>query len=198
MGYPEAVHVRSNPARVNDVESMSDVAHRFGHLGACSCCDCDITRRSDNHFHHQHPKPPIDLDGRPFAALPARGLPTVGPDALFDMAAVQGLTATEELAFRDLVGRTRVGDFVKLCFLVEESEVPWLPHSLRHLAALTEHCLSESMWVRVTGIEGTWPDTRFRGELWDIPVLIDPAKLRSGSSVTFEVRHIHTLGMEFQ
>jgi hypothetical protein len=49
------------------------------------------------------------------------------------------------------------------------------------------------MWVRVTEVVGHGRDATYRGELWNIPLLISPMQLQSCSPVTFEGRHVHSL-----
>jgi hypothetical protein len=92
------------------------------------------------------------------------------------------------VGFRYLQGRPkrpRVGDYVKLGFAVQDAKAPEL------LGDRVDRLKNESMWVEVTRIGGTHPNQVFRGELMNVPQLIDPAKLRVGSPVTFRAEHVY-------
>jgi len=84
--------------------------------------------------------------------------------------------------------RPRVGDNVKLGFLVEDAIAPAVQ---KEFGQICNRVQNESMWVEVTSIRGMYPQNLFRGELMNVPVSIDPAKLRIGSPVNFTFDNVY-------
>jgi hypothetical protein len=78
--------------------------------------------------------------------------------------------------------RPRVGDEVKLGFLVRDALAP---EALKEMGEMAHSVQIEAMWVEVTSIRGHYPECVYRGELVNVPVLLDPAKVRVGSPVNF-------------
>jgi hypothetical protein len=81
-----------------------------------------------------------------------------------------------------------VGDRVKLGFLIADAPSP---QARKQFGEAMDCIQTENMWVEVTGLLSNDPQWAFRGELLDMPVLIDPAKLRIGSPVNFTVEQIY-------
>ena len=157
----------------------------------CSGCDRALGGSSGYHLHHNVPATPSGRDydlGKSVKARRGR-LRVLGPEDLLDMAHVRGEAGVSFTPLTERIQRLRVGDRVKLCFLVKDREGRWLPNEMRHLA---RHCESEAMLVKVTGVEGDWPDVTFRGELLNMPILFDPHEVQLGSQVRFTPAHIYS------
>jgi hypothetical protein len=157
----------------------------------CSGCDRAPGGSSGYHFHHNVPATPGSHEYGFWNSVKDRGLPlrVLGPEDLLDMARVQRKMGVDLTPLAERIQHLRVGDQVKLCFLVKDREGRWLPNEMRHLA---RHCESEAMLVKVTGVEGDWPDVTFRGELLNMPIFFDPRELQLGSRVRFTPAYIYS------
>jgi len=82
----------------------------------------------------------------------------------------------------------RVGDHVKLGFLVADAVAP---QAREEMGDLMDRLQLESMWVEVTSIAGKYPQCVYRGELLNAPHFIDPEHLRIGSPVTFTAEQVY-------
>jgi hypothetical protein len=156
----------------------------------CSGCDRALGG-SGYHFHHNVPATPGSHEYGFWNSVKDRGLPlrVLGPEDLLDMARVRSEADPDRTLLAERIQRLRVGDRVKLCFRVKDREARWLPEEMRHLA---RHCEAEAMLVKVTGVEGDWPDVTFRGELLNMPILFDPHEVQLGSQVRFTPAHIYS------
>lgn len=82
----------------------------------------------------------------------------------------------------------RVGDKVKLGFFVQGSVAPL---ARQECGDLVDRIHVESMRVEVMDVVGEAPRCIYHGELLDVPIFIDPAKLRIGSPVNFTPEHVY-------
>src|SRR5262245_20765201 len=157
----------------------------------CSGCARELGGTSGFHFQHSDPSTPDSEEYRLWeSARDRRGqLRVFGPEDLLDMARDRGEAGLDPAPLTERIRRLRVGDQVKLCFLVKDRKARWLPKEVRHLATC---CESEAMLVKITRIDGGWPDVTFEGELLNIPVLFDPRELQLGSRVRFTPAFIHS------
>ena len=136
--------------------------------------------------HHE----PIELD-EDHRGYRARKIPSEAYDAIEgNPIKLQNLAKMRDLGLLPphLQGRQkrpRRGDRVKLGFLVEGAVAPSVPREVSDLVQ------TESMWVEVTSIRGTYPNNLFHGELQNKPVVIDPAKLRRGSPISFTQDNVY-------
>jgi hypothetical protein len=89
---------------------------------------------------------------------------------------------------RGRVLRPRVGDSVKLGFLVWDAVAP---QAREECGDMIDRLQLEAMWVEVTSILKKSPECVYRGELVNRPFFIDPAKLRIGSPVEFTAEHVY-------
>jgi hypothetical protein len=157
----------------------------------CSGCDRALGGSSGYHLHHNVPATPSGRDydlGKSVKARRGR-LRVLGPEDLLDMAHVRGEAGVSFTPLTERIQRLRVGDRVKLCFLVKDREARRLPEEMRLLA---RHCESEAMLVKVTRIDGDWPGVTFLRELLNMPVPFHPRELQLGSRVRFTPAYIHS------
>lgn len=79
------------------------------------------------------------------------------------------------------IGKVRPGDEAKLVFLYPSKR--------------PDGCTAERMWVRITRLplEG---DPTYRGILQNQPLLPSLAGARRGDTITFEARHVASLGVD--
>jgi hypothetical protein len=89
---------------------------------------------------------------------------------------------------RGPLGRPRVGDHVKLGFLVGDAVAP---QARKECGDMIDRLQLEVMWVEVTSVVKRSPECVYRGELVNVPFFIDPAKLRVGSPVDFTAEHVY-------
>ena len=82
----------------------------------------------------------------------------------------------------------RVGDHVKLGFLVRDAVGPL---ARGESADIADRVQLEAMWVGVTSVVRTSPEPVYRGELLNVPVFLDPGKVRIGSRVDFTADHVY-------
>ncbi len=157
----------------------------------CARCACDLGGPSGFHFHHNEPSTPGVDEHELWESIKEDGrrLRMFGPDDLLDMAGIRGEAGVDTASLTERAQRLCVGDHVKLCFRVKDREARWLPQEMRHLA---RRCESEAMLVKITRINGNWPDVSFQGELLNIPILFDPRELQLGSQVRFTPAFIHS------
>jgi hypothetical protein len=92
---------------------------------------------------------------------------------------------------RGPLGRPRVGDHVELGFRIGDAVAP---AARREFGEMMDRLDLESMWVEVTGVAGKGPEGACRGELLNVPLFIDPAKLRIGSPVSFTPENVYPVG----
>jgi hypothetical protein len=161
-------------------QSSNDNAHN---PPACCGCGCDLGPATPSYCHHHAPTNPHGIKD-PCAGVEGWVKPTAGPADLEDFRRL-----LEESDPGREAPTPRVGDLVQVTFRVREGDEPWLP-GLYPPGVRFE---GESMWVRVTALGGSGPETSFQGELWDVPLLLPPRRLHPGSRVTFQPRHVHTV-----
>jgi hypothetical protein len=140
-------------------------------LGQIRCSQCG-GRHDTGQGHHLHHDSPTDPADEIVAAFP----PPAGPDDLLDVASQLKDLGVDTAEPDEEVSALRAGDLVQLCFKTTEPG----------------YC-SEAMWVLLIAIEGAYPEATYRGELWNLPLLIGPGELQIASPVTFEARHVHSV-----
>jgi hypothetical protein len=86
------------------------------------------------------------------------------------------------------VPRPKAGDHVKLGFRVRDAVAP---EAREEIGEMIDWIQLERMWVEVTAVLGKHPQCIYRGELVNVPLFIDPAKLRIGSPVHFTPDQIY-------
>jgi hypothetical protein len=157
----------------------------------CSECGCFADPSACFIYRHLTPTCPDDVDDLP-RGRKSPSPPAMGPDGLQDNAAAGGEDAARPSPLQADIRPLQAGDFVELCFLITDRSASWVPPEDRSdLSAMLDRAETESMWVLVLNVKGKGAGATYRGELWNIPELIDPAKLRFGSPITFEARHIY-------
>jgi hypothetical protein len=138
-----------------------------------------------------HHEIPLAEDHRAFRSppLPERAFDTVGenPVRLLNLAKVRRLNGDPPYP-RGPVRRPRVGDRVKLGFLVWDAVDPL---AREEGGDLVDRVQIENMWVEVTSVARQSPDVVYRGELLSVPLFIDPARLRIGSPVDFTADQVY-------
>jgi hypothetical protein len=154
----------------------------------CACCGQE---HSDLTFHLHHENI-CELGSHEYEQWEntdsvASELRTFSDDDLLNMAK-ERQEASHETA--DRVKDLRVGDPVKLCFLIKDKTGSWLPEKLRHSL---KHTKSEAMFVKITSIDGKWPDLRLQGVLLNMPLLIHSSELTLGSKVHFSPDYVHSI-----
>jgi hypothetical protein len=147
----------------------------------CCACGCATGPGQPIHMHHPHPVEPEAIDPR---------APIATPDMLLDMHDYRRKLGIDTAEFDQEFSHIQPGDLAKICFLVTDHSFRWLPKKLRPSTDLLIE--SETMWVRVTDVEGQAPNAVYSAHLWGRPFLIDPEKLQIGSRVTFKARHVHS------
>jgi hypothetical protein len=126
--------------------------------------------------------------------LRAHGLPDSAFDTIADNPVrLLNVSRAKRLRIDDprlhgTVKRPRVGDRIKLGFLVSGAVAPL---ARKELGEMADRLQLESMWVEVTSAKGKYPHCTFRGELTNAPYFIDPGKLRIGSPVDFTPGHVY-------
>jgi hypothetical protein len=158
----------------------------------CAGCGSDLGGVSGYHFHHNDPATPgsDEYELWESSKIQRERLRVFGPEDLLDMAHMRGKSDLDMTSLNERIQRLCVGDRVKLCFLVQDKKADWLPKEMRHLA---RDCASEAMLVKITRIDGDWPDVTFQGELLNMPILFNPRELQLGSEVRFTPKFIHSV-----
>lgn len=153
-------------------------------------CKCGCTSGSF-HFHHEEVAKPGDHETGIFNSLEREtdGNRVFGPSGLMNMATERRNGGVDASALNGRLRNLAVGDQVKLCFVVTDQAFRWLPAEMRDMG---RNCQSEAMFVKITAAEGEWPDFTFDGELLNMPILIDPDRLRLGSQIRFTPQHVHS------
>ena len=146
-----------------------------------------------NHYHDDDDDEDIDDQPQIYAhpELPDHFYDRVGsnPVRLLNIARAQRNGIALPLIHGPLV-RPRRGDIIKLGFHAGDAPAP---RAFEVLGDFAHKYRIESMWVEVTKLVGPVTCRKYRGELTNAPVFIDPAKLRVGSPVVFTSQHIYPL-----
>jgi hypothetical protein len=158
----------------------------------CSCGCCHGARGQQFTIFHSIPIDPEEHQARFPEHYTTPSPSTFGPTGLLDVARQRTLHEPGTNRLLPESQKLRPGDFVHLEFNVDPYRVSDLPPWLSHLA----DAVTEVMCVRITAIEGDWPHATYRGELWDLPVVINRTVLRGGSPVTFRAEHIYSVGLD--
>jgi hypothetical protein len=108
---------------------------------------------------------------------PERGKGTTMPETVDveNIYALQRREGIDDIKLRKQIGELRVGDFVKLTFLIG-----------------TQMFAGETLLVQITSIGGQ----SFRGRLTHNPTFVGLVKLRIGARIAFTTEHIHSIRKE--
>jgi hypothetical protein len=115
-------------------------------------------------------------------------LPVFGPEGLFNNTAHFRQRGYDLSLLTQQIQNLQTGDQVTLCFLVNGKVGKHLSPEMRPLALQMGF---EIMKVRVTAINGKWPDVNYQGVLLNMPYFFAPDELTLGSQVCFTCDHIH-------
>jgi hypothetical protein len=140
---------------------------------------------------HRHNEIPLDENHRVFRSprLPDSAFDRIegNPVRLLNLATLRRLNA-DPPHLRGPRPEPRVGDHVKLGFLVRDTVAP---AARKEVGDMMGRLQLEAMWVEVTSVVRTSPEPVYRGELVNVPVFLDPGKVRLGSPVDFTSDHVY-------
>jgi hypothetical protein len=154
------------------------------------CSICGREHADLNHFHHEAICKPGTYEYEVWENTRsiASALRTFGPDDLFNLAKERQEHGEVHSQPPALFKNLRVDSQVKLSFLLKDKKGNWLEDE--PLREMLKDADFETMFVKITKIDGEWPDMRYRGVLLNMPIFIHSRELTLGSEVDFTLDHV--------